>query len=45
MALFERGMELATLCEGMLDRAELRVEQIMRGADGEAVLAPFSGQE
>jgi exodeoxyribonuclease VII small subunit len=28
MALFERGKRLLTLCEGMLDAADLRVQQL-----------------
>jgi exodeoxyribonuclease VII small subunit len=33
VALYERGQQLARLCEQMLDAAELRVQQIT--ADGE----------
>jgi len=41
LALFERGMALARLCTGMLEKAELRVEQLTANAEGDAILAPF----
>jgi exodeoxyribonuclease VII small subunit len=46
LALFERGMLLARLCEGKLDKAEQKVSQIA-GMDSEGpVLAPFvAGEE
>jgi exodeoxyribonuclease VII small subunit len=45
MALFERGMQLAKLCENKLDQAEQRVVQIMEAEDGAADLAPFAGRD
>jgi exodeoxyribonuclease VII small subunit len=33
MALFERGMALATQCNAQLDAAELRVQQLVPAAD------------
>jgi exodeoxyribonuclease VII small subunit len=48
MALFERGMNLATQCNAQLDAAELRVQQLVP-AEGEYPpgegfdLAPFEG--
>ena len=41
LALFERGMALARLCEGKLDQAEQRVQQLV-GIGGERPeLTPF----
>ncbi len=34
MALFERGMALATQCNARLDAAELRVQQLVSAAEG-----------
>ncbi len=45
LALFERGMALARLCEGRLDEAEQRVSQIVGVGDEGPVLAPFAPQE
>ena len=45
MQLFERGMELAKLCETRLDEAEQRVAQILGAEDGAALLEPFVGRE
>jgi exodeoxyribonuclease VII small subunit len=45
LALFERGMALARLCEGKLDEAEQRVQQLV-GSDVEGpLLAPFGEEE
>lgn len=33
--LFERGMELAAYCEGIVDRAELRVTRLVPDEDAE----------
>ncbi len=40
LALYERGVALAAHCQGLLDRAELRVTQLP-GEEGE----PFDEQE
>ena len=45
MELFERGMELAKLCETKLDHAELRVAQILGAEEDGTVVAPFAGRE
>ncbi len=37
IAQFELGMQLAALCSGMLDRAELRVNRLMAGQIEETV--------
>jgi exodeoxyribonuclease VII small subunit len=47
MALFERGMALATQCNAQLDEAELRVQQLVPvGGEGppgdDYELAPFA---
>jgi len=45
LALFERGMALARLCEGKLDDAEQRVQQLV-GSDVEGpLLTPFGEGE
>ena len=41
LALFERGTELATLCNEQLDQAELRVRQLLRPLDGDVEAMPF----
>ncbi len=40
--LFERGMTLARLCRERLTAAEQRIETILKGADGNVVIAPFT---
>jgi exodeoxyribonuclease VII small subunit len=43
IALYERGAALKAHCEKRLKDAELRVEKIVQGADGEAAgTAPFA---
>jgi exodeoxyribonuclease VII small subunit len=37
--MYERGAELKSQCEARLKSAQLRVERIMVGADGEALRA------
>ncbi len=44
LALYERGMELVTLCNKRLDSAEQRVSAVKLGADG-AELTPFTKGE
>jgi len=45
LALFERGMALARLCEGRLDDAEQKVQKLV-GSEAEGpVLAPFAEDE
>ncbi len=34
MALFERGQELARYCAGLLDKAELKVQQLCGDSEG-----------
>jgi exodeoxyribonuclease VII small subunit len=43
LALFERGMRLAHVCQEALDRAELRVRMLIESEDGSAASreAPF----
>jgi exodeoxyribonuclease VII small subunit len=43
--LFERGMALARLCEGKLDAAEQKVQQLVDSDVGGPVLAPFGADE
>jgi len=41
IAFFERGMRLAEYCGEKLDKAELRVKQLIPSLEGEAEIAPF----
>lgn len=34
LELFDRGMQLASRCNALLDSAELRIQQLMPSADG-----------
>jgi len=43
VALFERGMALAQLCNARLDAAELRISQLMPRPDGSVEVGPFDG--
>ena len=43
LALYERGMELVTLCNARLDTAEQRVSAVKLGPDG-LQLQPFAGE-
>lgn len=36
IALYERGEKLRQHCQARLDAAQLKIEQIMAGADGQA---------
>jgi exodeoxyribonuclease VII small subunit len=45
LALFERGMALARLCEAKLDGAEQKVQQLMDSGVEGPVLAPFGEEE
>lgn len=40
LALFERGAALTEQCNAMLDQAELRVRQLVVGADGSLEAEP-----
>ncbi len=40
---FEEGVALARQGHALLDAAEKRVETLMRGPDGDEVVAPFRG--
>lgn len=43
LALFERGTQLAEQCNALLDRAELRVRQLIRREDGILEAQTFEG--
>jgi exodeoxyribonuclease VII small subunit len=45
LALFEKGMRLAKLCEGKLDQAEQKVSQLVGVGSEEPALAPFQAEE
>ncbi len=45
LALFERGMFLAKLCEGKLDAAEQKVNQLVGMTSEGPLLTPFSAEE
>ena len=40
IAIYERGAALRAHCEGKLKNAELKVERIVRGEDGEPAVEP-----
>jgi len=42
IAIYERGAELKKHCESRLKSAELKVDQIVQGADGEPKTEPAS---
>ncbi len=43
LALFERSIKLAEQCNALLDRAELRVRQLVQGPNGSLADQPFEG--
>jgi exodeoxyribonuclease VII small subunit len=43
LALFERSIKLAEQCNSLLDRAELRVRQLVQTPDGGLADQPFEG--
>ena len=45
LALFEEGTKLAASCGAMLDEAEQKVVQLMKGPDGAPVELPFETEE
>lgn len=45
LALFEEGTRLAASCGAMLDEAEQKVVQLMKGPDGAPVEIPFETEE
>ncbi len=44
LAAFERGIELARIAEERLDKAEERIEVLVKGASGELGVRPFAEQ-
>ncbi|MFQ6016317.1 MAG: exodeoxyribonuclease VII small subunit [Anaerolineae bacterium] len=45
ITLFERGMQLANYCSEKLDKAELKINQLVPGDGDEYEVAPFSEVE
>lgn len=43
LALYERGVQLAEHCQELLDKAELRVKQLVPNAEGGYDLEDFTG--
>ncbi len=43
LRLYEHGIALADYCNALLEKAELRIEQINQGADGALHAEPFAG--
>lgn len=43
LALFERSIKLAEQCNALLDRAELKVRQLVQGPDGAITDQQFEG--
>jgi exodeoxyribonuclease VII small subunit len=44
LALFEKGMRLAKLCEGKLDQAQQKVSQLTGDAGEGSLLEPFQAE-
>jgi exodeoxyribonuclease VII small subunit len=45
LRLFEEGIALTRQCAGYLDKTEARIEQLVRGADGEGQVQPFMADD
>lgn len=45
LKIFEEGVRLSRLCNKMLDKAEKKVEILMRDEKGELEAKPFEGEE
>ncbi len=46
LTVYERGARLTQHCQQLLDGAELRLQQLIAGAEGEApTVAPFTTEE
>ncbi len=43
LALFQRGMEIAALCSQMLDKAELRIKELVPQNNGDLAIQDFDG--
>ncbi len=43
LALYERGMQLATRCQKLLDAAELRIRQLVPNSEGGYDVVEFRG--
>lgn len=43
LALYERGMQLATRCQELLDAAELRIRQLVPNSEGGYDVVEFRG--
>ncbi len=44
LKIFEEGVRLSRLCNKMLDKAEKKVEILVRGEKGELKAKPFEGE-
>jgi exodeoxyribonuclease VII small subunit len=45
LAKYEEGSRLAKMCQDKLAEAELKIQQLEKGASGEMKLKPFAPQE
>jgi exodeoxyribonuclease VII small subunit len=45
LELFEQGVKLSRECQERLNEAERRIEVLLRGPEGAAVVAPFGAGE
>ena len=45
LASFEQGVKHAARCQQLLQKAENKVELLLKGADGKQVLEPFATPE
>ena len=44
LKLFQEGTELVSLCQKLLDNAELQVKKVMTAADGSPVMEDFDDE-
>lgn len=44
LTLFQRGMEIAALCSQMLDKAELRIKELVPQNGGDPAVQDFDGE-
>ena len=45
LELFEQGVKLSRECQERLNEAERRIEVLLRGGDGSAIVVPFNSDE
>ena len=45
MRLFEEGLELSNRCGDLLEKAQLRVDKLLEGRDGDEERLPMDGEQ